>query len=129
DFNPTCFSHPLADGGCTLSHTDPAIRRFWIEHCIASREIGAYFGRELGTPAVTNIWIPDGFKDTPVDRTAPRRRLRESLDAVLAAPIDPAHNLDAVECKLFGIGSESYVVGSHEFYMGYAAQKRMLLCL
>lgn len=129
DFNPTCFSHPLADDGFTLSHPDPAIRRFWIEHCIASREIGAYLGRELGTPAVTNIWIPDGFKDTPVDRTAPRRRLRESLDTVLAAPIDPAHNLDAVECKLFGIGSESYVVGSHEFYMGYAAQKRTLLCL
>ena len=105
------------------------IRHFWIEHCIASREIGAYFGRELGTPAVTNIWIPDGYKDTPVDRAAPRQRLKESLDTILAKPIDPAHNLDAVECKLFGIGSESYVVGSHEFYLGYAIQNQTLLCL
>lgn len=129
DFNPTCFSHPLADDGFTLSHPDAGIRQFWIEHCIASREIGAYFGRELGTPAVTNIWVPDGFKDTPVDRVSPRRRLRESLDAVLARPLDRAHNLDAVECKLFGIGSESYVVGSHEFYLGYAARNQTLLCL
>ena len=94
DFNPTCFSHPLADDGFTLAHQDQGVRDFWIEHCIASREIGAYFGRELGTTAVTNIWIPDGYKDTPVDRTAPRQRLRESLDAILAKPIDPAHNLD-----------------------------------
>jgi L-rhamnose isomerase len=129
DFNPTCFSHPLADDGFTLAHPDAGIRRFWIEHCIACREIGAYFGRELGTPAVTNIWIPDGYKDTPVDRATPRHRLRESLDAVLAQPLNPAHNLDAVESKLFGIGSESYVVGSHEFYMGYAVQKHTLLCL
>ena len=129
DFNPTCFSHPLADDGFTLAHQDKGVRDFWIEHCIASREIGAYFGRELGTTAVTNIWIPDGYKDTPVDRTAPRQRLRESLDAILAKPIDPAHNLDAVECKLFGIGSESYVVGSHEFYLGYATAKQTLLCL
>ncbi|MCA9976816.1 MAG: L-rhamnose isomerase, partial [Anaerolineales bacterium] len=129
DFNPTCFSHPLADDGFTLAHADDGIRQFWIEHCIASREIGAYFGRELGTTAVTNIWIPDGYKDTPVDRTGPRQRLKESLDAVLAKPIDPAHNLDAVESKLFGIGSESYVVGSHEFYLGYATQKQTLLCL
>jgi L-rhamnose isomerase len=129
DFNPTCFSHPLADDGFTLASADAGIRQFWIEHCIASREIGAYFGRELGNTAVTNIWIPDGYKDTPIDRTAPRQRLKESLDAVLAHPIDPAHNLDAVECKLFGIGSESYVVGSHEFYLGYAAQNQTLLCL
>ena len=129
DFNPTCFSHPLADDGFTLSHADPGIRQFWIEHCIASREIGAYFGQELGTPAVTNIWIPDGYKDTPVDRLAPRQRLRDSLDQVFAEPIDPRHNLDAVEAKLFGIGSESYVVGSHEFYLGYAAANQTLLCL
>lgn len=129
DFNPTCFSHPLADDGFTLSHPDPGIRQFWIEHCMASREIGAYFGRELGTPAVTNIWIPDGYKDTPVDRAAPRQRLQQSLDTILAEPIDPAHNLDAVECKLFGIGSESYVVGSHEFYLGYAIKNQTLLCL
>ncbi|GAB4580160.1 MAG: L-rhamnose isomerase [Anaerolineales bacterium] len=129
DFNPTCFSHPLADDGFTLSHPDPAVRQFWIEHCIASREIGAYFGKALGTPAVTNVWIPDGYKDTPVDRTTPRERLRESLDKVFDKPLDPAHNLDAVESKLFGLGSESYVVGSHEFYLGYAVSRQKLLCL
>ncbi|MCB9078443.1 MAG: L-rhamnose isomerase [Anaerolineaceae bacterium] len=129
DFNPTCFSHPLAADGFTLSHPDEGIRQFWIEHCIASRQIGAYFGRELGTPCVTNVWIPDGMKDTPVDRLAPRQRLRESLDAVFAEDLNPAHNLDAVECKLFGLGSESYVVGSHEFYMGYAIANQKLLCL
>lgn len=122
DFNPTCFSHPMAEDGFTLSHQDAGVRQFWIEHCIASRQIGDYFGRELGTPCVTNVWIPDGYKDTPVDRLAPRQRLRESLDAVFAQPL--AHNLDAVEAKLFGIGSESYVVGSHEFYMGYATADR-----
>ncbi len=129
DFNPTCFSHPLADDGFTLSHPDAGIRQFWIEHCIASREIGAYFGRELGTPAVTNIWIPDGYKDTPADRLGPRQRLRDSLDKILAEPIDRQYNLDAVESKLFGIGSESYVVGSHEFYLGYATANKILLCL
>ena len=129
DFNPTCFSHPLADDGFTLSHPDPAVRQFWIEHCLASREIGASFGAELGTPAVTNVWIPDGYKDTPVDRTTPRARLAESLDKIFAKPLDPAHNLDAVEAKLFGLGSESYVVGSHEFYLGYAVSRQKLLCL
>jgi L-rhamnose isomerase len=129
DFNPTCFSHPLADDGFTLSHPDAGIRQFWIEHCIACREIGAHFGHELGTPAITNIWIPDGYKDTPVDRLGPRQRLRDSLDKILAAPIDQRYNLDAVESKLFGIGSESYVVGSHEFYLGYATSKSILLCL
>jgi L-rhamnose isomerase len=127
DFNPTCFSHPLAEDGFTLSHQDEGIRQFWIEHCIASRQIGDYFGRELGTPSVTNIWVPDGYKDTPFDRLAPRQRLQSALDTVLAQPL--SHNLDAVECKLFGIGSESYVVGSHEFYLGYATQKQILLCL
>jgi len=116
DFNPTCFSHPLAASGFTLSHPDPAVRRFWVEHCIASRRIGAYFGRQLGTPAVTNVWIPDGYKDMPADRGSPRRRLLESLDAILAEQIDPRLNLDAVEPKLFGLGSESYVTGSMEFY-------------
>jgi L-rhamnose isomerase len=129
DFNPSCFSHPLADDGFTLSHADEGIRQFWIEHCIASREIGAYFGKTLGTPAITNIWIPDGYKDTPADRKAPRERLADALDKVLAAPLDPAHNLDAVESKLFGLGSESYVVGSHEFYLGYAIKNDTLLCL
>ena len=129
DFNPTCFSHPLADDGFTLAHQDEGIRQFWVEHCIASRNIGAHFGRELGTPAITNIWVPDGYKDTPVDRKGPRQRLKDSLDAIFVEQIDPAHNLDAVECKLFGLGSESYVVGSHEFYLGYAAANQKLLCL
>jgi L-rhamnose isomerase len=129
DFNPTCFSHPLAADGFTLSHPDPGVRRFWIDHCIACRRIGAYFGRELGTPAVTNIWIPDGYKDTPADRLAPRRRLMESLDAILAEQLDPGYNLDAVEPKLFGIGSESYVTGSMEFYLGYAVTRKVLLTL
>jgi L-rhamnose isomerase len=135
DFNPTCFSHPLADDGFTLASYDDGVRDFWIEHCIACRKIGEHFGRELDTPCVTNIWIPDGFKDTPVDRKTPRLRLKESLDAILAEAIDPKYNLDAVECKLFGLGSESYVVGSHEFYLGYAvdraasAAQTVLLCL
>ena len=129
DFNPTCFSHPKAAEGFTLAHRDRAIRQFWIEHCIASRKIGEYFGRELGTPAVTNIWIPDGYKDTPADRTTPRAILRDSLDAVLAEKIDPRYNLDAVEPKLFGIGSESYVVGSMEFYSAYAITRGILLTL
>jgi L-rhamnose isomerase len=130
DFNPTCFSHPKAADGFTLAHRDPAIRQFWIEHCIASRKIGEYFGRELKTPAVTNIWIPDGYKDTPADRETPRILLRDSLDAVLAEKIDARYNLDAVEPKLFGIGSESYVVGSMEFYnTGYAITRGVLLTL
>ncbi|MCB0129672.1 MAG: L-rhamnose isomerase, partial [Caldilineaceae bacterium] len=129
DFNPTCFSHPLADDGFTLAHQDEGIRNFWIEHCIACREIGAFFGRELGTPTITNIWIPDGYKDMTVDRKRPRELLQASLDKVLAPKIDPRVNLDAVECKLFGLGSESYVVGSHEFYLGYAVANQTLLCL
>ena len=129
DFNPSCFSHPLADSGFTLSSYDDGVRQFWVEHCIACRQIGAHIGRELGTPCVTNIWIPDGFKDIPVDRKAPRQLLKDSLDTVLAEKIDPRYNLDAVECKLFGLGSESYVVGSHEFYLGYAVANGTLLCL
>jgi len=129
DFNPTCFSHPLAGDGFTLASHDAAVRQFWIEHCIACRRIGEFFGRELGTPCVTNIWIPDGFKDTPVNRKTPRLLLKQSLDTILAEPVDPQYNLDAVESKLFGIGSESYVVGSHEFYLGYAIQNGVLLCL
>ena len=129
DFNPTCFSHPLADSGFTLASSDKGVRDFWIEHCRISREIGAHIGKQLGTACVTNVWIPDGYKDTPADRTAPRQRLLESLDQIFAKELDPAHNLDAVECKLFGLGSESYVVGSHEFYMGYAMSRQKLLCL
>ncbi len=129
DFNPTCFAHPKADDGFTLSHSDDGIRAFWIEHCIRSRQIGAYIGKALGSPAVTNIWLPDGFKDIPVDRHGPRARLEQALDAVMKEKLDPQHNLDAVECKLFGIGSETCVIGSHEFYMGYAIKNQILLCL
>jgi L-rhamnose isomerase len=129
DFNPTCFSHPKAAGGFTLSHQDKGIRRFWIEHCQACREIGAAMGRALGTAAVTNVWIPDGMKDTPADRRGPRERLAEALDAVFAKKLSPKHNLDAIEGKLFGIGAESYTVGMHEFYLGYAVKHQTLLCL
>ena len=129
DFNPTCFSHPKSADGFTLSHRDKAIRQFWIEHCQRSREIGAGIGKTLGKTCVTNVWIPDGFKDTPADRRGPRERLAESLDAVFKKPLPPKFNLDSVEPKLFGIGSESYVVGSHEFYLGYAISRRKLLTL
>ncbi|MEG0388263.1 MAG: L-rhamnose isomerase [Niameybacter sp.] len=129
DFNPSCFSHEKSDDGFTLAHHDEEIRQFWIRHCIASRKIAEYFGKELGSAAVTNIWIPDGYKDVPVDRTAPRQRLKDSLDQIFAVEIDKAYNLDAVESKVFGIGSESYVVGSNEFYMGYATTNQKLLCL
>jgi L-rhamnose isomerase len=129
DFNPTCFSHSRSASGFTLASYDEGVRNFWIEHCIACRKIGEHFGRELGAPCVTNIWIPDGLKDTPVDRKTPRELLKDSLDRILTEPIDPRHNLDAIEPKLFGLGSESYVVGSHEFYLGYAVQNRVMLCL
>lgn len=129
DFNPTCFSHDKSKDGFTLSHADPAIRQFWIEHCKASRRIGAYFGEQLGQTCVTNIWVPDGYKDMPVDRMAPRQRLKEALDEIFAEDINPQWNLDAVESKLFGLGSEAYVVGSHEFYMGYGIQNNKLICL
>jgi L-rhamnose isomerase len=129
DFNPTFFSHPLAADNFTLAHCDSSIRSFWIAHGQASRRIAASMGRALGTPAVTNLWIPDGMKDTPIDRRGPRERLIQSLEAVYAEPSDPACNLDAVEGKLFGLGVESYTVGSHEFYLGYAQRRRLLLTL
>lgn len=129
DFNPTFFSHPLASDGLTLSHPDKKVRDFWIEHGKACRKISEYFGKELGTPSVMNIWVPDGYKDTPVDRFGARQRLKESLDAMLEEKLDPRYHLDAVECKLFGIGSESCVIGSHEFYMGYALKNDVLLTL
>lgn len=128
DFNPTLFSHEKANDGLTLAHPDKEIRDFWIRHCIASRRIGEYFGRELGTPALTNIWIPDGYKDIPSDRLTPRKRLKESLDAIFAVDIDERYNIDSLESKLFGIGSEAYVVGSHEFYLAYAL-KNNKVCL
>lgn len=129
DFNPTCFAHPKAADGFTLAHPDPAIRGFWIEHCIACRKIGQHIGQSLGSPCITNIWIPDGYKDTPVDRLAPRQRLLDALDTIFAEDIDPRFNRDSLESKLFGIGSESYVVGSHEFYLGYAVRRQKILCL
>jgi L-rhamnose isomerase len=129
DFNPTCFSHENSKDGFTLSHPDAAIRKFWIDHCKASRKIGAYFGEQLGQTCVTNVWVPDGYKDVPADRLAPRQRLKDALDEVFAEELNPAHNLDAVESKVFGIGSEAYVVGSHEFYMGYGIQNNKLICL
>ena len=129
DFNPTCFSHPKAADGFTLSHRDKGTRNFWIEHCRRSREIGAAMGKALGTPCVTNVWIPDGFKNTPADRQSPRERLASALDDVFKKPLSAKHNLDAVEPKLFGIGAESCTVGSHEFYLGYAITRRKLLCL
>ena len=129
DFNPTCFSHPKAADGFTLSHAEPDIRRFWIEHCVRSREIGAAIGKALGKPCVTNVWIPDGMKDTPADRVGPRERLAGSLDHIFKKALAPKFNLDSVEPKLFGIGSESFVVGSHEFYLGYAVSRKKLLTL
>ena len=129
DFNPTFFAHPKAADGLTLTHPDTGIRSFWIEHGIACRHIGAAIGRALGTPCITNVWIPDGSKDTPVDRRGPRERLARALDTIFAEALDPRHNRDAVECKLFGLGSEAYVVGSHEFYLGYAIANRKVLCL
>jgi L-rhamnose isomerase len=128
DFNPTLFSHPMAADGLTLAHPDAAIRRFWIDHCKATRKIAAYFGEQLKTPSLHNIWIPDGFKDTPADRLGPRKRLQESLDEIYYINYDSAYILDCVESKLFGIGLESCTVGSHEFYMLYAARQN-LLCL
>lgn len=128
DFNPTCFSHAKSAQGLTLSHPDEAIRKFWIRHCIASRAVSEYFGRELKNPAVMNIWIPDGVKDLPVDRLGPRLRLMAALDEILGGYSGSNHKV-AVEGKLFGIGAESYTVGSNEFYMAYAATRKTLLCL
>jgi L-rhamnose isomerase len=129
DFNGTFFSHPKAADGFTLSSRDEGVRRFWVDHGIACRKIGERFGRELGSPCVTNVWIPDGYKDTPIDRKTPRAILKKSLDEIFAEKLDPHYHRDAVESKLFGLGSESYVVGSHEFYLGYAIENRTLLCL
>ena len=129
DFNPTLFSHPKAADNFTLSHPDKAIRSFWIRHAAACRRIGAEMGKALGTPCVTNVWIPDGMKDTPVDRVGPRQRLTESLDAVFEQQLDPAFVLDAVEGKLFGLGCESFTVGSHEFYLAYAMSRKILYTL
>ena len=124
DFNPTCFSHPNANDTLTLSHPDAGIREFWVNHCIASRKISEYFGKSTGIRSLNNIWIPDGMKDNPYDRLAPRARLLESLDKICAEKLDPKYTRDAVESKLFAVGTEAYVVGSHEFYMGYAMKNK-----
>jgi L-rhamnose isomerase len=129
DFNPTFFAHAKADDNLTLSHPDQGIRDFWIEHGRRSRDIAAQMGAAQGNPCINNIWVPDGYKDTPVDRMAARARLEASLDAMLAPAQDKAQMLDAVESKLFGIGVEACTVGSHEFYMGYAIRNKTLLCL
>jgi L-rhamnose isomerase len=134
DFNPTCFSHPKAASGFTLASADPGIRRFWIDHCIACRRIGFAFGQQLVpalgvVPTITNIWIPDGYKDTPADRRTPRMLLADSLDQILAEKLESRYHKDAVEGKLFGIGAESYTAGSHEFYLGYAISRKTLLTL
>ncbi|MBD3370991.1 L-rhamnose isomerase [Candidatus Fermentibacteria bacterium] len=129
DFNPTFFAHPMSVSGFTLSSIDPEIRGYWIEHGRACRKIAAEMGRRQGRPCVNNLWIPDGFKDTPVDRAGARRRLRDSLDRIYDQDIDHSLLLDSLESKLFGIGSESCVVGSHEFYLGYAMARGKMICL
>lgn len=129
DFNPSFFAHPMVRDGFTLTSADEDVRRFWIEHGISCRRIGASMGKELGNPCITNFWIPDGYKDSPADRKGPRMRLTRSLDEIFSEEIDPEYNRDSLESKLFGIGSESYIAGSHEFYLGYAIRNQKLLCL
>ena len=128
DFNPTLFSHPMFTG-FTLASRDKKIRDFWIKHTIATRRIAAAIGKALGSPCVNNVWIPDAYKDIPADRATPRKILNDALDVCFAENFDPRYMLDAVESKLFGIGAESYTVGSHEFYMGYAVKNQKLLTL
>lgn len=129
DFNCTCFSHPLADDGYTLSSKNPKIRKFWIEHNKRCRAIAAEMGKQLGTPSVHNLWIPDGSKDTPVDRAGIRKLLKKSLDEIFSIEYPKKYLKDSVESKLFGIGSEAMVVGSHDFYMGYAVKNNTLITL
>lgn len=129
DFNPTCFSHEHSADGFTLSSQSAEIRQFWIEHCKASRKVSASFGEQLGTPSVMNIWVPDGMKDLTVDRFGPRQRLMNSLDEIIKEKLDPSQHIDSVESKLFGIGAESYTVGSNEFCLGYAASRQTALTL
>jgi L-rhamnose isomerase len=129
DFNPSFFSHPMADSGYTLASPDKKVRDFWLRHGKASRRIASAMGAAQGNPCVNNVWIPDGSKDLPADRSGPRRRLIESLDELFSDTLPAGTISDAVESKLFGIGSEAYVVGSHEFYMGYAVSRGMKLCM
>ncbi|MDR1505884.1 MAG: L-rhamnose isomerase [Treponema sp.] len=129
DFNPSFFAHPMADSGYTLASSDTKVRKFWIRHARACRRIASAFGGNQEGPAVCDIWIPDGSKDYPADRLSPRERLRDALDEILSEKIPASTITDALECKLFGIGSEAYVTGSHEFYMSYAVKKQIKLCL
>ena len=129
DFNPTFFSHPKAADTLTLSHPDKAIRDFWIEHGKHSRKVAEYFGRELGMTCLNNVWVPDGLKDVPADRIGMRERLKDSLDQIFAEKLDRKYIADAVEGKVFGIGVESFTVGSHEFYTNYAAHHDMICLL
>ncbi len=129
DYNPTFFSHPMADDGMTLSHNDPAVRNYWIQHGIKSRQISEYFGRELGMPSVNNLWVPDGYKDIPVNRALSRQYLADSYDKIFAVKTDETLNLDAVESKVFGIGAESCTIGSNEFYMGCAMKHGKMVTL
>ena len=128
DFNPTFFSHPKMVDNMTLSYPDKNIRQFWIDHAKACRKIANYFGEQLGITALDNIWIPDGTKDVPADRIGPRARLKAALDEIFSVKYDKKNIADSIEGKVFGIGVESYTVGSHEFYMNYAA-KNNLMCL
>jgi L-rhamnose isomerase len=129
DFNCTCFSHPLADDGYTLSSKNEKIRKFWVEHTKRCRAIAADMGKALGSPSVHNIWIPDGSKDTPVDRNTLRKQLKKSLDEIFSVKYPKKYLKDSVESKLFGIGSESMVVGSHDFYVGYAIKNNTMITL
>lgn len=129
DFNPTYFAHPKVRDGLTLTSPDVSTRKFWIEHGIRCREISAAIGKALGSSCLNNLWIPDGMKDTPADRRGPRERLVESLDLIFKKRFDKKHTVDSVEPKLFGIGAESYTPGSHEFYLGYAVSRQVLVTL
>lgn len=129
DFNCTCFSHPKANDGFTLSSNNVEIRKFWIEHVKRCRKIAAHMGKMLGTTCIHNIWIPDGSKDIPVDRYTHRKILKDSLDEIFSVQYPSEYIQDSVESKLFGIGSEAMVVGSHEFYLGYAIRNQLLVCL
>ena len=127
DYNHTLFSHPKSESGFTLSSLDEDIRKFWVRHCVAGRQIADYIGQQMQDHVMNNLWIPDGFKDIPIDRYTPRKLLKESLDEIFAKPTK--WNIDSVESKVFGIGSESCVIGSHEFYMGYAVQNQKYITL
>lgn len=129
DFNPTFFSHPMYKDGFTLASPDKEVRDFWVEHGKRTRKIAEYFGKEIGQTSINNFWIPDGFKDNPVDTLAPRQRLMEALDEIFAEQLNEDFTQEAVESKLFGIGAEAYTVGSHEFYMGYGISRNKLVCL